>query len=279
MRLLLLALLFPSTAEAGAWTRTLGSYYAKTGLDLYAASRYQAADFVADEGQRFLGWQLGVYGEFGLLKAHPVQVAVQLPFASSTLYLQEPVGQIRPRATTRRLGDLRLTAQTSVLPDGGPLSAAVEVKIPLYSNRSVGRAYAGFEELFPLAGEGQVDVTGWLLGGASFGGPWWGEVAVGYQHRTEAFVAWRPGIEFSDRLRYGGGLGLTSGKLIAILRVDGQKSLAADDGITAENLAVGPVALFDVAEGVAIEGRLSVDVWAKNATQGIGLGTGVSIRR
>ncbi|TNE88906.1 MAG: hypothetical protein EP330_12905 [Deltaproteobacteria bacterium] len=281
MRLLLAALLLPGVAEAGAWTRSLGSYYAKTGVDLYAAGTYQAADVVSTEGQRFLGWQVGVYGEVGLLKTHPLMVSVQAPFASNTLYLGPPEGGLHPRATTRRLGDLRLSVQTSVLPDGGPLSVAFEAKIPMYANDSVGDAFGGYEELFPLAGEGQLDFTGWLLGGASFGGPLWGEAALGYQHRTEVFLGWNGtgDLAFSDRLRFGAGLGLTKGRLIAILRVDGQKSLAADDGVTAENLSTGPVVLFDVAEGIAIEGRLAADVWARNATRGMGYGTGVSIRR
>lgn len=279
---LLFGCLAPSVAEAGAWTRSLGSYYAKAGVDVYAASRFQAADFVTEEGQTFLGWQVGVYGEVGLLKAHPLMVAVSAPYVTSTVYLEEK-GEvaIRPRATTRRLGDLRLTLQTSVLPDGGPLSVGIEAKIPMYANNSVGETYPGFEELFPLAGEGQLDFTGWVLGGASFGGPLWGELAVGYQHRTEIFVGWfgTGELAFADRLRWAGNLGLTEGRLIAILRCEGQKSLAADDGVTAENVSAGPVVLVDVAEGIAIEGRVAVDLWARNATQGIGFGTGVSIRR
>jgi hypothetical protein len=273
-------LLVSTTAQAGAWTRSLGSYYAKAGVDLYAASTYQSADFVSTEGQSFLGYQLGVYGEFGVLNAHPVMVAVQAPWASSTLFFEEKTGTFRPRATTRRLGDLKFTAQTSVLPDGGPLSASVEVKIPLYSNDSVGSRYAGYEELFPLAGEGQVDVTGWLLGGASFGGPWWGEAAVGYQHRTSAFIGWmnRGDLDFLDRVRFGAGLGFSEGPVVAILRVDGQKALGVD-AITSESLSVGPVLLIDVAEGIAIEGRFAADLWANNATQGVGAGTGISIRK
>lgn len=273
-------LVLPTASHAGAWTRSLGSYYAKAGVDLYMATTYQAADVVSTDEQGFLGYQLGVYGEVGLLKSHPLQLSVQAPWATSTLFQREKVGDLRPRATTRRLGDLRLTAQTSLLPDGGPLSAAVEVKIPMYANDSVGSRYGGYEELFPLAGEGQVDVTGWVLGGASFGGPFWGEAAIGYQHRTEAFIGWHnePDLLFLDRMRFGLGLGLTKGPLVAILRVDGQKALGTDE-VTAENLSVGPVALFDVAEGIALEGRFSADVWANNATQGFGVGTGVSIRK
>lgn len=284
MRALVLSaiLLLPSAAEAGAWTRSLGSYYAKAGVDLYQASTYQAADVVSDDTQGFRGYQIGVYGEFGLLEIHPVQVSIQAPWASSTLYLREKIGNIRPRATTRRLGDLRLTLQTSVLPDGGPISAAVEVKIPMYSNDSVGSQYAGYEETFPLAGEGQVDVTGWLLGGASFGdGPFWGEAQVGFQHRTQSYIGWSDRddeLDFLDRLRFGGGFGLTEGALVAILRVDGQKALGTDI-YTAENLSLGPVVLVDIAEGIALEGRFSADVWANNATRGYGMGTGFSIRK
>ncbi|MCO4746150.1 MAG: hypothetical protein KC912_15240 [Proteobacteria bacterium] len=269
-----------TTAEAGAWTRSLGSFYTKVGVDAYAASKYQAADFVSTDGQSFLGYQIGVYGEVGLLKVHPLMVAVQAPWASSTLFLEEKTGSFRPRATTRRLGDLRFTAQTSLLPDGGPLSASVEVKVPMYANDSVGSRYGGFEELFPLAGEGQVDLTGWILGGASFGGPLWGEAAVGYQHRTQGFIGWRNhgDLNFLDRIRFGAGLGFSEGPVVAILRVDGQKAIGAD-AITAESVSAGPVLLVDVAEGLAIEGRFSADLWANNATQGFGFGTGVSIRR
>jgi hypothetical protein len=274
-------LLLPSSADAGAWTRAFGNYYAKTGVDVYAAGTYQAADVVSLDGQRFLGWQAGVYAEVGVLPSHPVMVAVQAPFASQTLYLGPREGEILPRATTRRLGDLRVTLQTSVLPDGGPLSVGVEAKLPMYANDTVGGSFAGFEELFPLAGEGQIDVTGWLLGGASLSGGWWGEAAVGYQHRSELFVGWSEAgdLAFADRLRAYAGVGLTRGRVIAILRAEGQKSLAADDGLTAENLSLGPVVLVDVVEGIAIEGRIAGDIWARNATRGVGYGLGLSMRR
>lgn len=276
-----LFLLVPVSASAGAWTRSLGGYYAKAGVDLYAAGTYQAADVVSTEGQRFLGWQTGVYAEVGLLASHPVMVAVQAPFASQTLYLGPAVGELVPRATTRRLGDLRLTLQTSMLPDGGPVSFGVEAKLPMYANDTVGGRFAGFEELFPLAGEGQVDLTAWVLGGSSLPGVFWGEAALGYQHRTEQFLGWNGAgdLAFSDRLRGAASLGLTSGRLIAIFRAEGQKSLAADDGVTAENLSLGPVVLFDLVDGVAIEGRLAGDVWARNATRGVGYGLGISARR
>lgn len=228
-----------------------------------------------------MGWQLGAYGELGILRTHPLMLTVQAPWASSTLYFPQVDGAARPRATTRRLGDVRLSLQTSVLPDGGPVSVAVEAKVPMYDNDSVGRSYGGYERLFPLAGEGQIDLTAWVLGGASLPGNAWLEGAVGYEHRTNWFVGWqdRDELNFQDRMRAWCGGGVALGPSFWMVRAEARVALGPDDGITAESLTLGPSWMIDLAPGIALEPRLAWDAWARNATRGWGVGLGLSTRR
>lgn len=279
--LVLAALLVSPAAHAGAWTRDLGSFYAKVGLDLYGARNFTLGGRVAGEGQSYFGRQLNLYGEAGLMPWWRVQLVASLPVVSSGTLFESKVKipASGPRATTVRVGDLRVGLQAAVHPDL-PLAVQVEAKIPMYSNRRVGLDYGrSYQELFPLPGDGQVDLTFWFLGGfAVKDTPLWNDAGVGYRYRSEWFVDWSPDLEFVDGIAFYDTFGATLGRWVPMLRVDGIVNLRSDE-VTRQYVALGPVLLVDLVEGLAVEARFSADLWSRNAAQGFGGGIGISIRR
>ncbi len=270
-------------AHAGAWTKELGEVYAKAGADVYGAFKYVSPG-TANQGGSYLGEQISAYAEVGVLPVHKGQLVASAPFVIGThsSTVSDPTGAVEVRATTARMGDLRVGAQVALHPRS-PFSAAVEVKIPMYANDSVGAAYPTLQQLFPLPGDGQIDVTGWLFGGAA---PWtdtFVEAGVGYRHRTETFLGWDPpaGLSYADGIAWTAKGGYTLGAVLLIAGTDGIVSVgdpSADD-TTREYVALFATALIDVAKGVAIEPRISGEVWADHTSQGLGGGLGVSIRR
>lgn len=280
--LLLVALATPTPASAGAWTKSWGEYYTKLGADYYKAVRYVDPTTGEElEGLDFFGQQYSLYAEFGLLPWWPLQVSAQLPLTVGTLTFEDETNFAegdQGRATSTRLGDLRVTLQTSILRNGFQLAPAFELKLPLYANGRVGSAFGTWKEAFPLPGDGQVDLTGWLLlGGPLPGTPIFIQGGAGYRHRTEAFVGWEPDLQFVDGLPFTFTLGVGGGPFLGMLQVDGVKNFVEDD-VTKQYLSVGGAVFVTVHKGLAIEGRVAGDVWADNTAQGVSFGVGISWR-
>jgi len=270
-------------SRAGAWTKELGDFYAKAGADVYGAFRYVSPG-TANQGGSYIGEQFSGYAEVGVLPVHKGQLVVSAPFVVGTHSgtVSDPTGPADVRATTARFGDLRIGAQVALHPTS-PVAAAIEVKVPMYANDSVGAAYPTLQQLFPLPGDGQIDVTGWLFGGVT---PWthtFVEAGVGYRHRTETFLGWDPpeGISYTDGIAWTGKGGYTLGSVLLIAGTDGIVSVGdpSEDDTTREYVSLFATALIDVAEGLAIEPRVSGEVWADHTSQGIGGGLGISYRR
>ena len=284
MRRALLALgvlLVAPAAWAGAWTRDAGSYYFKVGFDVYGAGNFAAAGRIAAVGQSYFARQLNLYGEVGVLPQWPVQVSVSLPaMTSGTLYQGKiHIPASGPRATVVRPGDLQVQVQAA-LSKKAPIALAVQAKVPLYQNGKIGLDYGtSYKDLFPLPGDGQVDLTGWFLAGASLkGAPLWNDFGVGYRHRTEWFIGWDTNATVVDGIPFYDTFGASLGKWTPMLRVDGIVNLKKDV-YTRENVALGPAVMFDVHDGVALEARLSGDLWAHDASRGLGGEIGISVRR
>jgi hypothetical protein len=277
---ILAALLVPD-ASAGAWTKSLGEHYAKAGVELYGTTRFVRAG-TAGSGGSYVGEQVTAYGELGVLRAWPVQINLSAPFVVGTHATQvsDPLGELDVRASTARLGDLRVAAQVA-LHRSAPISAAVEAKVPLYANDSVGENQPVLAPLFPLPGDGQVDLTAWLGAGRSWG-PTFVEGALGYRHRTEAFVGWHPPetIAFVDGIPFVLKGGHRFGKAMLLLAgTEGIVNVAPDDAdVTRQYASLFVSAMVDLGRGVAIEPRTWGEVWAKNTSQGVGGGLAVSVR-
>jgi len=280
--LILVAALAAQVASAGGWTKELGSAYAKVGGDVYAAARFVApGNSEPVTGGSYFGQQYSVYAEAGVLRSYPVQVSISAPFIvgiqSSQVF--DAMGQVQLRAMTSRLGDLRPAVQLA-LSKKVPLAFALEAKIPLYSNDTVGAATPEFTALYPKPGDGNLDFTGWVYGGAA---PWddtFFEAGIGYQVRTEVFVGWDTNLTFADSVRFVGKGGHVFGPVIPIVSVEGTLAGGGPEAeFTRQSVAVGLNALIDTGRGFAIEPRFSAEVWARSASQGLGGGVGLSFRR
>jgi hypothetical protein len=272
--------LLAGVAHAGAWTRELGQVYAKAGVDGYYALRYvvPGTDQAVDDG--FTGQQYGVYAEVGVLPGWRGQLTVAAPLLTvgthSTL-VEDPFSTERVRASTLRPGDLRVAAQLA-LHRTLPLAVSVDVKVPAYDNGGVGSSYPAYRALFPKPGDGQVDVGAMAWAGASLPPGGFAEVGVGFVHRTEAFVAWDPGVALTDGLRFSAKAGAAVGRVTPIAEVGGVISPAATP-YTRSAVTASATALIDLAGGFAIEPRVAADLWTRNTTQGLGAGLGLSWRR
>lgn len=271
-------------AQAGAWTRELGSAYVKAEGSVYRSSRVRVPGAAADSTGTYTGVQGTAYGEVGVLGAHPVQLSVQAPvvYGQHRTDIYDVFGAVPVQATTVRMGDLRVAAQTA-LTRAMPLAVAVEGKVPLYANGDVGQSLPTYAALFPKPGDGQVDLTGWVFGGGAVGDGFV-EGGVGYLHRTEAFVGWDTELEVVDGGRALGKVGWKVGSVWALAMVDAQWAWSTEvggqeDTFTRQFVAASVASMVELGPHVAIEPRLSAEVWTRNASQGLGGGLGVSWRR
>jgi hypothetical protein len=168
--------------------------------------------------------------------------------------------------------------QTSILKKGFQLRPGIDLKIPLYSNDSIGGEFDTWSQAFPMPGEGQIDVTAWLLMGSSIPkAPVFVQGGVGYRHRTEHFIGWDTDLEFVDGLPFTATVGATFGPFLGMLQLDGIKNFRKDE-TTAEHVGLGFSAFVTVWKGLAIEARVAGDVWANNTSRGVSFGTGLSWR-
>ncbi len=279
---LLLALLLPSVAHAGAWTKGFGEYYTKLGADYYLAARYVDPTTGEEvEGLDFFGHQYSLYGEFGVLPVWPLQVSFSAPLTIGIATFEDDMnfdeGETG-RATAVHFGDARVSIQAAILRKGFQLAPAFEVKIPLYSNDRVGSRFGIWKEAFPLPGDGQLDFTGWVhLGGSIPGTPMFMQGAVGYRHRSSVFVGWETDLDFVDGVPFTYTLGVGKGAFLGMFQIDGIKNVKQDE-VTRENLALGGAIFVSVWKGLALEARFAGEVWSNNAAQGISAGIGLSWR-
>lgn len=284
--LLALALLLaPSLAEAGAWTKELGSVYAKADAGAYVAGSYVDPSQEEPVSGRYVGQRYSLYAEAGFLPWHPVQVSVSVPLVVGTVWFGDErlFGEgNEAQATSLRGGDFDVSLQALVLPPKLPfkLSANVGLKVPLYSNDAVGEAFGVWKDAFPLPGDGQLDVTGMLLFGGSVPGdiaPWF-EGWVGYRHRSEVFVGYTTDREFVDGIPFGGLVGVKLPKGWALVRGDVYLNVLEDDD-SREGVLVTVQGAVQIGKGFSIEGRFGGEPWVRSASQGVSFGLGLSWQR
>jgi len=269
-------LLLLGVAHAGGWTRDQGSAYLKLGSDAYQALAFRLPGEAQDSPGSYFAHQHGVYGEVGLTSGHPLQLTVSAPVIVGTHRTEvfDAFGALPVRATTARLGDLRVALQTAVLRDT-PLAVAVEAKVPMYRNGLVGADRINFAEIFPKPGDGQVDLTFFAHAGTSLGSRTFVEGSAGYLWRTALFVGWDTDIRYVDGVRGIAKIGHTVGRVLGVAGLETQLAFRPDD-FTRRFLVANLGALVDVGGGVSIEPRLGYEIWAENASQGVGFGLGAS---
>ncbi|MGC6491929.1 MAG: hypothetical protein ACON5B_03740 [Myxococcota bacterium] len=282
MSLLLLAL-WGGVAEAGPWTRGFGEHYVKLGSDTYLPFRFEdPVRGVVDD--TYVGELISAYGEVGLTPGHPIQLTASVPLSIGVVNFEREQGgiDVTGTATVVRVGDIRLGLQTALLPPRiAPVAVGVEFKIPGYANDSVGQDEGTWQTVFPRPGDGQLDMTVWLLGGTSFlGGKGWVEAWLGYRWRSSIFMGWTVDedfVDFADSIPFRLTVGGRVGPALLMGQVDGWVNAVRED-LTREAISVGPAVLVDVYKTLAIEGRVGVEPWALKGAQGVSVGVGLSWR-
>ncbi len=272
-----------SAAWAGGWTRDLGDAYLKAETGVYTSSRVRVPGEEEDSGGRYTGVQVSGYGEVGLLRAHPVQLSASAPLVvgSHRTEIFDAFGAVPVRATTVRMGDLRVATQVALHPRH-PLAVAVEAKVPLYANGTVGQSLPTHADLFPKPGDGQLDLTLWGYGAGAVGDGFV-EGGVGYLHRTEQFVGWEPELALADGGRALGKVGYKIGPCWALGSVEAQwawrGTIDGDlDTFTRQFVAATLAGLWELGPHWGLEPRVGAELWSRNASQGVSAGLGVSWR-
>jgi hypothetical protein len=280
-----IGVLLAASALAGPWTKEQGDHYLKAGADYYYTTRYilpaedPALGNTGDFGTTgFFGHQYSLYGEVGVSDGIPIQIAARVPFALSYVQFEDEnaIRRIDGTTFTARGGDMEVTPQIA-LSKKHPIAAALTIKVPLYGVDGI-CTDSVYKDFCGRPGDGQTDFTGWLLAGGAFGkGKFWAEGQVGYRHRTELFRNWKTDRTFVDSVAFGGTLGGRFGPLLAMVRLDGNKNFVTDP-FTMEGVRLGPQAMVDLWNGVALEARAQWDLWARNNSMGVGFGAGISWR-
>jgi len=272
------AILLAGLAHAGPWTRDLGSYYVQGGADIYMPSEYvERGRRAGTSDDTFTGTLYSLYGEVGLSPAHPVQVVFSVPFARYRVDFErdDAFRTATGSVTTNRMQDLRIMPQVALHPEI-PVALGVEVKQPMYRNNRVCKEYPIFQEVCAIPGDGQTDITTWVLaGGSTARAPFWGELAVGYLHRTENFYKWNTDLVFVDGFTWQSTVGANLGDSLWMVKTRGVKNLAADK-VTNEYASVSPGVLLTFWDQVGLDVHVAWEVWAKNQSRGVTVGAGVS---
>lgn len=265
-------LLLVAAAVAGPWTRDAGEVYAKVAADWYEPTAYVDPLTGQETAIRYFGQQYGAYAEVGLGLGLQASAAVPLSIGTARFADARLLGGGEVKAITTRLGDARGALQLRLL-DG--VAVAAEAKVPLYALDSVGAGQGVYQPLFPLPGDGQLDLTGWVLAGRGLGHGVWVEGAAGWRHRTEWFPGVDPDVAFVDGVVGRAVAGLGGERGWVAVSGDATVNVVADDR-TRQSVAVGVSGGLALWGGLALEARGAFEPWAENAARGWGGGAGVS---
>jgi hypothetical protein len=179
-------------AEAGPWSKSQGHGYLKLSTyGLYSPQGNQGQTNVS-----FLSWTAAFYGEMGL--GGGLQLNAFIPYNISRNTAGDAYYDIGGFADS--IIGLQWTPTFLQRATGFPIAIKIDVKTPLYDfhmarqNKEV--AEKGLAARFPLLGQGQLDVTGWLsIGGSIPNTPMYMYAEVGFRYRTTAYVGASAGFE------------------------------------------------------------------------------------
>ncbi|MFZ9888657.1 MAG: hypothetical protein ACO3JL_14250 [Myxococcota bacterium] len=267
-----------TSATAGAWSKPAGGVYAKLGSSAFVSGHAYDNRGRRVDGDTFVlrAETLYAYAELGL--TDDVTLVAFVPWAAATNQHESGV-----RFHTLGFGDATLGAQVPVA-TWGPLrvSARVDGKVPLYrGGPSVqGRqsaavpGYGRSARYFPALGDGQVDMTSWVLGGMSL-------------PAIDGFV----GVEGGYRLRFGNitdaivalstlGTWLLPGRLLLLVNAQSVMSLPSEDELRVAvgkgYLAFGPACMVILGGGLTLELGYDVVTQGVNTAGGTQLQLGIS---
>jgi len=247
--LILLVLLAASTptssAEANAWTRERGSFYAELRYATVSAAGFYGPDFSRlDLGSRYTQHSAGLYVEVGVLDRWLTVVL------DSTLYRR---ASLADQGYAEGLGDLRLGFWSGLLRSPFHLSAGLMIGVPTGDPRPSAPSPAAQLVANSLpTGDGELDVELAVAAGTSFG-RWrfwplehYALARVGYWLRTSPrSVAFGSAEDFPDAINWQAELGTrlpswpVVDRLWLVLRVYGTESFAGPESAAFSGLGGG----------------------------------------
>lgn len=259
-------------AQAGPWTKAKGEVYAKLAADFYVPTHDLDPITGKETTLRYFGQSYALYAEAGLGRG--VGASLLLPFSIGTNTFEDGrvLGGGQGRATTARPGDARAAVQAEVVRG---VAAALEAKIPMYAVPEIGSAHGAYASLFPLPGDGQVDLTAWVYAGASLPARAWVEGGAGYRHRTDWFVGWEPEGRYVDGVPFHAQVGIALGPAWIAAGADGIVNVE-DDAYTRQGMSTSLAAAVRAWRGFSVEARGSYEPWTEHAAQGYGFGGALS---
>lgn len=242
--LAILAILWPSEAEAQAWVLPADGYYLKFSASYLATDeefdaqgnrREMFADDPLRSGGSFREISVTAYAEYGL---RPWLTAVaRLPFkvvtSTETVSGQPGFPSVRSEPTNGGFGDVLVSIRTPIIRRPFAMSFQGGTKLPL-----------GYEQEpdngGPSLGTGDVDVEGHIaIGFSLYPLPAYIGAGAGYRIR---------GGPLNDELLYDAEAGYTLGRLFLKVRIDGLKNtvgVSADPGPQAELGTVADIVVGD----------------------------------
>lgn len=260
-------------AQAGPWTRPVGSWYAKLSQGVYVAQGYRDADGRFIDDATYTGHTTSLYTEAGVLDR--LQAQLYLPFlvainsfdSGSPSALAAPCpGGVASGASRRGFGDARagLQLDPGLLPI--PHAFRLEAKLPLYD---VTQPQGQCGDLFPQHGDGQVDATLWLsVGGSLLDGDAFAYVEFGHIVRTDVYPLGDAQGGYAQTLGgalQGGYKFMPDGYAMLSLRIEAPYE---DDGRSKGGLSLGPQVIVPLGGGFSAEADLGFSPWAVNGSQG-----------
>ncbi|MEM1348048.1 MAG: hypothetical protein AAGI01_05770 [Myxococcota bacterium] len=267
--------LTPERAWAGPWTKEPGRAYVKL-----SSLNFTSDTFVAPSGDRVQGTDFrartaALYAEVGVFEGLHVQAFVPYVWATNTFNADTPGQTIYGNLG---FGDTIVGVQWTPVKLRLPWAVRLDTKLPLYDVAGIDGPLASS---FPVFGDGQVDLTGWLgLGGSIPGLPMYAFAEVGYRHRTELFAGEGNGRSFGDGVTFFSQVGYTfRDRVLVGASVNGIVPFDTSDGITQGFVTVGPCVAVRVVEQWRVEATYDPMLYARNNSPGPSLSLGVSYSR
>lgn len=256
----LAASLSATVATAGPWTKGPGQLYVKWAESVFLSDRAIGSNGLVTP-QDYVGVTSSLYFEAGLPRG--LQLQGYLPHLIGK---NHNTGEVYAGAA-----DLILALQYAPplhLPFR--LATRIELKLPLYD--------AGATR-DPALGDGNVDLTLWLVAGDSLPRlPLFLWAELGYRHRSELYLGHGPYDDrsFKESVVWFGQLGWKVWRgIVFAVGCSGAQALAADL-FTRSVVALGPSLYLPLFHGLALESNLDAIAHAKNAANGLSFGIGLS---
>ena len=258
--------LYAPAAAASPWTLDRGEYFLQLGQSYYNASEYRDAGGGIRDDASYSNLTSYAYGEVGLFD--DVHLQFYAPFVAA--WSEHEAGSFQHHS----FGDTLLSVQASPVDLQLPTSIRLETKLPLYA--------APDEPGAPIAGDHQIDVSGWLSVGGGLHHweiPMYFYLDAGYVHRTRAnFDAQRPGGDYSDAFSARLEAGYTVAELVDLsIGTSAFLPYSFNEARDEAYVTVGPGVFVPLTERIAVDADAYFTPYSRNAGAGWAISAGISL--